>query len=442
MPSTTHPSSPAVTRALQDAIARYRERNPQSAKLQEAAQSRMPGGNTRTTLFFEPFPLYMASSEGARLRDVDGHEYSDFLGEYTAGLYGHRDSRIQAAVVAAAERGSANGAPGATEGRLAELICHRFENIERIRFCNSGTEANLYALSLARIATGRKKFITFRGGYHGGVFLFKDGGNPMNVPFDFTVLRYNDPEAATQAIAALSNELAAVIVEPMMAAGGAIPATKEFLQTLREETQKTGALLVLDEIVTSRMSSGGLQKIHDVRPDLTTLGKYFGAGFSFGAFGGRSDLLDRFDPRRPDALMHSGTFNNNVFTMSAGVVGLEQIFTPERAEILFHDGERLRSKLDAIVRRLPWAKFTGCGSVMNLHFAEGEITRPEDFAAEPRELMQLFHFDMLESGIYLAGRGQIALSLPMNVDDFDRVERAVKNFVQKREALIVEFFRS
>lgn len=422
------------------AIADYARRNPKSRALQLAAQASMPGGNTRTTLYFDPFPLYMEGSDGARVRDADGHEYADFLGEYTAGLYGHRDPRLQAAVVAAAERGSANGAPGATEARFAALICKRFATIERLRFCNSGTEANLYALSLARIATGRKRFLAFRGGYHGGVFAFKDGVGPMNAPFDFTVIRYNDVDEARKTIAELGDELAAVIVEPMLTAGGAVPASRAFLHALRDSTRKSGALLLLDEIVTSRMGSGGMQAIHGIEPDLTTLGKYFGAGFSFGAFGGRADLIDRFDPRRPDALVHSGTFNNNVFTMSAGVAGLEQVFTAERAERLFREGSQLRERLDAIVRVLPWARFTGFGSVMNLHFSPHEIVRPEDFATEPRELMQLFHLDMIESGIYLASRGQMALSLPMTTQDFDRAANAVQTFVDRRGPLIQDIF--
>ena len=208
---------------------------------------------------------------------------------------------------------------------------------------------------------------------------------------------------------------------------------------LRKQTLAVGALLVLDEIVTSRMSSGGMQKLYGVTPDLTALGKYLGAGFSFGAFGGRADLLDRFDPKKAGSLGHSGTFNNNVFTMTAGVVGLTQIFTPARAQMLFDDGELLRTRLNCIAASSGTnAQFTGLGSVMHIHFVSGKITSPEDLANASKELVQLFHLDMLEMGIYPARRGQLILSLPMTSTDFDLVANAVERFFTNRRDLIIE----
>ncbi|WP_181168032.1 aminotransferase class III-fold pyridoxal phosphate-dependent enzyme [Mesorhizobium sp. B2-4-19] len=426
-----------LVNAVEQAVQTYTANNRASRELFERAQNSMPGGNTRSALHFDPFPLYVSDSAGAYIRDVDGHRYLDVLGEFTAGLYGHRDDRIARAVVKATERGASNGAPGAAEIELAELVCERFPAIETVRFCNSGTEANLYALTLARIATGRQKLLCFSGAYHGGVFVFGGGGSVMNVPFDWTVCRYNDERGAGETIDRLGLDLAAVIIEPMMSNGGCIAARPDFLRMLRERCTAVGALLIFDEVVTSRMGPGGLQEIHGVLPDLTTLGKYLGAGFSFGAFGGRARIMDLMNPTRSDALPHAGTFNNNVYSMSAGAVGLKGVFTKQQSQTLFDEGENLRDRLNKTANAIsPAVQFTGCGSVMNIHFVRGEISCPEDVAHESKDLMKLFHFDLLEAGVYAARRGQINLSLPMTLEDHDTIVTAVAGFLQRRKPLI------
>lgn len=423
----------ALGEAVSAARRRYAEGRPQSAALHARATEVMPGGNTRTALHFDPFPIYVAHSAGARITDVDGRDYLDVLGEYTAGLYGHSEPRILAETERVMRRGITNGAPAAHEIAFAEAIHARFPSVERVRFCNSGTEANLFALTLARIVTGRPGVMVFRGGYHGGVLGFPTDENPMNVPFDFSVERYNDL-AIGERIAALGESLAAVIVEPMLSNGGCIAADPAFLEMLRQATAQTGALLVFDEVVTSRMSGGGLQQRLGIRPDLTTFGKYLGAGFSFGAFGGRADLIDRF---APGGLAHAGTFNNNVFSMAVGGMAFREIFTPARADALYADGERLREALNEAARRRGRpVRFTGCGSVMNVQFTEREIRAPQDVADIDPRLTELFHFDLLEAGIYAARRGQINLSLPMNGQDFSAIVAAVGGFLDRRGALV------
>ena len=432
-----HGSNSALSHAVETAVEAYVKRTPVSRELYDRAQKSMPGGNTRSALYYDPYPLYVAESDGAYLRDVDGHRYLDVLGEFTAGLYGHTDEHIQRAISTASRLGVSNGAPGRGEIELAELICARFPGIETVRFCNSGTEANLYALTLARFATRRQKVLVFSGAYHGGVFVFGGGGSPMTLPLDWSVCRYNDIEGTASAIRRVGSELAAVIVEPMMSNGGCIPAKPAFLRMLRTSCSEVGALLVFDEVVTSRMGRSGLQGLHGVLPDLTTLGKYLGAGFSFGAFGGRADLMELMNPASQPALPHAGTFNNNVFSMSAGVVGLRDVFTPERSDQLYEGGEALRGRLNGVARSASrTVQFTGCGSVMNIHFVEGEICAPEDVAHESRDLMKLFHFDLLEAGVYAARRGQINLSLPMTQDDHDSIAGAVELFLKRRRTLI------
>src|SRR5437763_8457787 len=213
---------------LAEALRHYVECNPESRRLHEERAVLMPGGNPRSVIHVDPFPLTGLRGDGARIVDADGHAYLDFLGEYTAGLYGHSHPVIVQAIRDALADGIVLGAPNVYEGGLAAAVCDRFSSIELVRFCNSGTEANLLALSLARVASGKPAVMVFEGAYHGGVF-FKDGAAPLNAPFRYLVGRYNDPEAAARQIAEQAHELAAVIVEPLQGPGGVIPGEPEFL---------------------------------------------------------------------------------------------------------------------------------------------------------------------------------------------------------------------
>jgi glutamate-1-semialdehyde 2,1-aminomutase len=409
--------------SLAEAERRYVERNPESRRLHEERARVMPGGNTRSVIHQSPFPLTIVRGEGARLTDADGHEYLDFLGEYTAGLYGHSHPAIVDAIRTALDDGIVLGAPNRYETRLATAICERFPTLELIRFCNSGTEANLFALSLARAATGKPAVMVFAGGYHGGAFYFKGGDAPLNVPFPYVLGEYNDADGARRLIEEHAHELAAVIVEPMQGSGGVIPGDPAFLRALREATEASGVLLVFDEVMTSRLSTGGLQKVLGIRPDLTTLGKYIGGGLAFGAFGGRADLMERFDPSRPDALAHAGTFNNAVLTMAAGAAGLA-VYDDAAVARLNALGDRLRDRLNAIGGELC---ATGYGSMVGLHFTRGPVRTVHDSPEAP-ELHALLHLHMLERGYSYARRGFVALSLPLGEDDVDGFAAAVEEF--------------
>ncbi len=205
-----------LTDALADVKERFRVANPNSYQRWQIAQDVMPGGNTRTVLHYEPFPVTMIKGEGTYLYDMDDHRYTDFLGEYSAGLYGHSNPVIQAALKEAIDGGTALGAPNRWETKLAAIICERFSSMDMVRFTNSGTEANLMALGAARAFTGRNKILVFDGAYHGGVLYFSHGGSPVNVPFDVIYAPYNDADGALAAIDANHSDLAAIIVEPML----------------------------------------------------------------------------------------------------------------------------------------------------------------------------------------------------------------------------------
>ena len=408
--------------AVADAVSRYRARNPVSERQYTASTEVMPGGNTRTVLFHEPFPLTMARGEACWLWDADGHRYLDALGEFTAGLYGHSNAVIRQAIEATLAQGLSLASHTAREAVLAAEICSRFESMKRLRFTNSGTEANLLAIAVATVHTGRRKVMVFDGGYHGGVLYFGNGGSPVNVPHEFIVAPYNDIAAVRALVQREGAALAAILVEPMLGSGGCIAGDAAFLQGLRELADGCGALLIFDEVMTSRLSSGGRQKLLGIAPDLTTLGKYFGGGLSFGAFGGRVDVMAHFDPRRADALPHAGTFNNNVLSMAAGLAGLQQVLTPQALDAVNARGDALRTRGNALFAQHGVAlQFSGLGSLMTLHATRKPLRSPADLADTDARVKELLFFALLERGVFMARRGFIALSLPFGdaqVDTF------------------------
>jgi glutamate-1-semialdehyde 2,1-aminomutase len=378
----------------------FAARNPESARLHDEARVVLPGGHTRTILTHEPFPLTFVRGEGGVLIDADGHEYIDLLGDYTAGLFGHGERRVLDAVDSAMRELASVGGIHPYERQLAELMCARF-GLDRVRFTNSGTEANLFAITTARMHTGRSKVLVFHGGYHGGVLFFATGGAPWNAPYPFVVAPYNDLAGATALIEEHADDLAAVLVEPMLGSGGCIPAEPAFLRGVFDAARAAGAVCIADEVMTSRHGRSGLAALLGAEPDLRTYGKYIGGGFSFGAFGGTAELMSQFDTSRPGAIPHAGTFNNNVATMAAGCVVLGELFTADAAEAHTARGERFRGDVADVIGRhsLPVA-VTGYGSMLNLH-------------GETPELQELLFLGLYLRGVYTAPRGMINMSLPL-----------------------------
>ena len=423
--------------AIDEAERAFVAANPTSeARWQEARES-IPGGSTRTSLFYAPFPLTMRRAEGASLWDVDDHRYTDFLNDFTAGLYGHSDPVIRAALKAALEDGVSLGANNIYEAGLAATICARFPSVELVRFTNSGTEGSLMSVLAARAFTGRSHVMVFEHGYHGGVFMFAPPHSALNVPLDYVIGHYNDTGRTLAAIEAHAGELAAIVIEPVIGGGGCIPADREFLEALRAAADRHGIVLVFDEVMTSRLSAGGMQAALGISPDLTVFGKYVGGGMTFGAFGGRADIMGRFDLTRDGGFFHAGTYNNNVLSMAAGLTGLRDIYTPEAATALNGCGDTLRAALNAAARErdLPF-QVTGYGSMMNVHFRRAPITRPEDTESTNKDALTLFHLDMLAQGQHLARRGFMSLSLALDEADLDRFVAAATEFMDQRGAVL------
>ena len=295
---------------LADPEATYRQTTAGSGALHEKAVAVMPGGTTRTTTYFEPYPLYIERGEGCRVWDADGTERIDMLGNYTAMILGHAHPKVQEAIRKQAARGTGFAAANPIEVQLATLLCERVPSLDAVRFCNSGTEATMFAMRLARAFTGRPKIARMEGGYHGTHDYaevsthpaLSEAGPPeapiarpdsMGTPAwaleQTVVLPFNNPDAAEAIIRRESGELAAVILEPIIGAGGVIPATVEFLERLRNVTRELAILLIFDEVISFRVAPGGAQQLYGVTPDLTTLGKIIGGGL-------RDD--DRADPGR------------------------------------------------------------------------------------------------------------------------------------------------
>ncbi|KAF7627806.1 putative glutamate-1-semialdehyde 2,1-aminomutase [Aspergillus flavus] len=446
-------------RLLISAEKAFIEHNPKSKAQHKVASEVLPGGNTRSILHTDPFPICMERGEGIKLVDVDGHEYLDLVGEMTAGLFGHTNPIIRDTIISTVSKtGLDLGATTRAESLFAKAICQRITSIEQLRFCNSGTEANLHALSIARGATGRSKVIVFEGGYHGGVLTFAHGVAENNVDKeDWIIGKYNDVEGTRKLISENKGIAAAVLVEGMQGAGGCIPGTAEFLHTIQNETRANGMIFILDEVMTSRLAPGGLQSVirnpYDgapLKPDMTTLGKWIAGGMTIGAFGGRKDLLAAYDPRpssgsseRKIQISHSGTFNNNTLAMNVGLAALERVFTPEACMELNKIGDWFHRGLE---ERCQGTKMTvtGIGAVCNIHFTSNVgnagITSVDDLATESNGvepiLKDLFWYYAIRHGYWIARRGMLSLILGTSKGDLQGFLDVVEGFVREHREFL------
>ncbi|KAK3346390.1 pyridoxal phosphate-dependent transferase [Lasiosphaeria hispida] len=436
----------AAQRALAAAEARFIANNPLSQKQHTLAAGSLPGGNTRSLLHTSPFPLTVNRGQGTHLWDEDGHRYLDLAGDLSAGLLGHTPHpAVRAALLTALDAVGLNlGATTVQEERHAALLCARFR-LERVRMANSGTEANLHALAGARAFTGRRRVVVFAGGYHGGVLSFPGvgevRGNTVDVAEFVVVPRYNDLEGAKAVVqrAAAGGDLAAVLIEAVQGAGGVIPGMEGFLRGVREAARAVGAVFVLDEVMTSRLAPNGLGVELGLEPDLVTLGKYLGGGLTFGAFGGRADIMAVYDPRLAGSLAHSGTFNNNTLAMHTGYAALSEVYTPEVSAVFNAKGDALREQL-VVVARGTRLSFTGRGSLIGLHFTEDgteQIQSGEHIKGKERgDLRDLFWFEMLEAGFWITRRGFIALMLGTPDEELDGFIQAVSKFLDRHSDLM------
>ena len=440
----------------QAVLADYRSRSARSAELHAAARRVMPGGDTRSVAFHAPYPLAVMHGEGCRTWDADGNVYYDLLNNYTSLIHGHSHPAVTAAVAAQIGQGTAFANPNPFQTRLAEIITERVASVDLVRFCNSGTEAVMNALRAARAFTGRDLIAKMEGGYHGSyddieVSVHPDPrspesgsadaplavldtlGVPRNTTENVTVIPFNDIPAAERLFRERGEEIACVIVEPVMGAGGLIEADPAFLEALRTLTIESGALLVLDEVMSFRLMPGGMQEHYRVRPDLTTFAKIIGGGFPVGGFGGRAAVMEQFDPNRPSFIYQSGTFNGNLITMIAGVAAME-LYTADEVARINALGDRLRAGVRRVFAdREVTGAATGFGSFVGVHVGVESVRSYRCAAEVDKGLARLLHLALLLEGVSSAPRLGFNVSTAMDetvIDDvlirFDRAIAAIR----------------
>jgi glutamate-1-semialdehyde 2,1-aminomutase len=431
----------------------YRQKTARSRELFEQAGNVLEGGMTRTSVFFAPYPCYFAEGKGSRVTDLDGNVRIDFLNNYTSLLHGHAYPSIVEAVHRQMEKGSAYAAPSELEFQLASILKERIPSMERLRFTSSGSEAVMFALRVARAFTGRQKIAKFEGGFHGAYDLAEvsvspaldlageaanpnsivdSAGIPANWVDDVVTLPFNDADSVEKILDSHSGEIAALIVEPVIGAGGIITPGQGFLQALRTLCDQRDIILIFDEIISLRVSLNGAQSLYGVRPDMTTVGKIISGGLPMAAFGGREDLMALLDPRKgTPPIPQSGTFNGAAICCAGGMAGYGGI-TPEIQSHIDNLGEDLRTRANALFGRLNVkAQAVGVGSLFNIHFTDEPITNYRCVARSDRDAGTVLALALINRGILLAPRGMGCISSVMTTADLD-------DFLTAMEGALVE----
>ena len=421
-----------------------------SARLYNRALKSLPGGNTRTTVFFQPHPIYAASGAGCRVTDVEGVVRIDAINNFTSLIHGYAHPEINAAAIKQLSLGLCFGLPTEAEISLAEVLCNRVRSVEQIRFMNSGTEAVMTAIKAARAYTGRPMIAKCEGSYHGTYDFaeISEGaspdhwgdkrrpqsvassvGTPSGVLADVLVLPFNDVEASEALLREHADRLACILIDPMPNRVGLIKASPEYLTMLRRVADACGSLLIFDEIICFRLGLHGAQGAMEVQPDLTTFGKIIGGGFPVGALGGKADIMTVFDPRRgKPAVPHGGTFTANPITMVAGHAAM-QLLTPDAFAHLQMLGQRLQHGLEReFAARGIDGQVTGDCSLRRIHFGSARLHdyRSSYSDAAKARRMGALHRAMLAHGVLMAPTGLMALSTVMTIDDVDEIVLAFR----------------
>jgi glutamate-1-semialdehyde 2,1-aminomutase len=402
-------------------VERYVARTPKSRALQREAEDVMPGGSSRGTAYFAPYPIFVEKGEGHHVQDVDGNRYLDFMLNATSLILGHGNPAIAEALSEQAHKGTAFSTPTVSQVRVARLLRDRVPSLETVRFTNSGTEGTLMAIRAAWAFTGKSKLAKFEGGYHGAhehvavsvkppaekldpagpAAIAEYPGQPPGVGRDVVVLPYNDLVACERLLRAHRDEIGCLIMEPIVSSFGYLPGDPEFLRGIRKLTEELGIVLVFDEVQSFRVAPGGAQELLGVTPDLTTLGKIIGGGMPVGAFGGRRDIMAQYDPTGPGGarIAHAGTFNANPMTLLAGEAVLLAL-TPPVYRRLAELGEALRTRLRAALAGagVP-AQVTGIASLFGVHFTPRPIRNYRDVIGGDAEMTRAVFTGLLNEGI-------------------------------------------
>ena len=442
-----------MTSSLAKEIASYSAANPISAGLHKKASTFMPGGDTRNSIYWDPFPIYITSGDGTTLTDADGNQRTDFVNNMTTLILGHRPPEVTSALAEQISKGLSFPAPSPSVVRWAELMCERVPSLDKVRFVNTGTEATLNAIRAARAFTGKQKLVKCEGAYHGNhdaiqisvVPPLDEAGkadSPESVAAfpgisetavdDIFIMPFNDIVTAEKIIRKHADELAAVIVEPVNGQCGMVPAKPGFLEGLRRLTDDLDIVLIFDEVIAFRIAYGGAQDYYGVKPDLTCFGKVVGGGMPVGAFGGRDDIMSLWDPSGGGSIVqHAGTFNGNPMTAVAGVATLESL-TADKYEYLEHLGNMLRNKLITLFAELEVPmSVTGVASLFALQFTPTEVIDYRTYATNNKEMLQTMFIGLLNEGFLMSNRCAGNVSTVHTEDDVDAFVLAVKNVLRR-----------
>ncbi len=430
---------------------RYIERTPKSQALQIEAEKFLPGGSSRTTAYFDPYPHFIEKGIGKYIYDVDDNEYLDLMINATSLILGHSHPDIVSSVQEQSELGLAFSGPTESQISLAKILCDRIPSVDTIRFTNSGTEGTMMAIRAAREFTGRRKIVKVEGGYHGAheyvaVSVYASGkddaGDPKATPEyskqpktitdDVIVIKYNDIDSMDKVLSQNAKDIACVIIEPVVSNFGYLPADGEFLAHLRRLTDETGIILIFDEVQSFRLAQGGAQELLGVIPDMTCLGKIIGGGLPIGAFGGREDIMRLFDPTQEvTPISHAGTFNANPVTMRAGEVVMNHL-TQDVYYRINAMGEVLRNKLSVTFDELEIPiRVTGIGSLFGLHFTASNISNYDDVLASDLDKKTMFFLGMLNEGVLMQTGIAGSLNVLSTEDDIDRIVNAARKVAQR-----------
>jgi len=414
---------------------RYISKTPSSKALYERARNVLPAGVSYGIRYFEPYPFYTARAKGSKLYDVDGNVYVDFWLGHTALILGHGPPAVVEAVKKQLERGTHYGTAHELEIQLAEQVVKMVPSAEMVRFTNSGTEANMYATRLARAHTGRTKIAKFEGGWHGGYDALQVGVKyPFDIPEsaglttgeteDTVVLPFNDLEGVREKLK--NEQVACIIVEPVLGSGGGVPAERPFLKGLREYCDKKDILLTFDEVITGfRLAPGGGQQYYGVKPDITVLGKILGGGFPIGAFCAGREIMERLNTvkyKRPHYSFHGGTFAANPVTMTAGLTTLKLLEDGNLIDRLNSAGERIRKQLRSIFERCDVdVQVMGAGSIFNVHFTKNEVKNARDAYMADRKMLVDYDLALLANGLFFLPTHNGALSTVHTEADLEKL---------------------
>ncbi|MEM6707350.1 MAG: aminotransferase class III-fold pyridoxal phosphate-dependent enzyme [Pseudomonadota bacterium] len=434
---TMSPAFLALSAARDALEAEYVSQNPNSAAaFEEARASGVAGGTNRASIHYSPFPLTFVNAAEARAETADGQWVTDLLGNFTAGLFGFSPEPVRRAVSNAMANGhTLGGAANRHEAVVARELTSRFAAMEQIRFTMTGTEANSYAINTALAVTGRSKIMVYDGAYHGAWIHGGKLAGPLDTPYEKITVPYGDADAIAATIRRHADELAAVILEPVMVNPTTYLkrlAPKAYLQRIRAACTEAGCALIYDEVMTSRLAPGGAQQLVDVAPDMTTIGKYFGGGLPFGAFGGTRAWMERHDPAHPRTINSGGTFNQNALSMAAAAAVLNDLWTPEHCAAHNRRGDHFRDAINELAAQhgAP-VQACGSGSLITLIWQRaavvGAIT--DDTVAHDLNIANhpgtpqaaaAFWFYMLTRHSLLAGSPRLNyLTLPTVLEDAD-----------------------